>query len=235
MMEPLIYMPVKDAIDIAEKAIRRLCTWQVPFTVWNDRSSDISTTRLHELSDELGFHLIDVADLTEHPSPNYHMLLCRAQAEALAANKDLVIVESDVLVQPDTLQHLLDANGNTSCGMVAAVTHDEQGNINFPYIYARKLDISTPQQETTKRLSFCCTLITNAFLRAFDFSLLNSEKDWFDVTISKASRQYGFKNLLLLDAPVTHLPHASRPWKQLKYTHPLKYYWLKLIHGRDKI
>jgi hypothetical protein len=34
---------------------------------------------------------------------------------------------------------------------------------------------------------------------------------------------------------VTHRPHASRPWKQLKYKNPLKYYWLKLTKGLDKI
>jgi len=34
---------------------------------------------------------------------------------------------------------------------------------------------------------------------------------------------------------VWHRPHSSRPWKQLKYTNPLKYYWLKFTKGLDKI
>lgn len=230
-----IYIPVKDAIDTAEQAFLRLVAWNTPFTVWNDRSSDENTARLHILQKELGFRLIDVAAITDHPSPNYRMLLIQAQREALAANNHLVIVESDVLVQPDTLQRMLDAAQTPHCGMVAAITHDADGNVNFPYLYARKYPTTNDNRPTTKRLSFCCTLITNAFLQTFDFNSLNPDKDWFDVTISNESRKLGFTNLLLTDTPVTHLPHSSRPWKQLKYTHPLKYYFLKLFHRRDKI
>lgn len=229
-----IVMPVKDAVDVAEKAIRCLCGWEMPFMVWNDRSTEENTARLHALQEELGFTLIDVAELTDHPSPNYLMLLQRAQAECLATDRDLVIVESDVLVQADTLQRMLSAADTASCGMVAAVTHDTERKINFPYLYAKKYK-NENVCVCDKRFSFCCTLLTNAFLRAFDFAQLDPTKDWFDVTISKMSRKLGFKNLLLLDAPVTHMPHASRPWKKLKYTNPLKYYWLKLTHGRDKI
>ena len=228
-----IYLPVKDALDIAEQAIRCLTAWNTPFTVWNDRSSDENTARLHVLQQELGFRLIDVATITDHPSPNYRLLLLQAQREALESNSHLVIVESDVLVQPDTLDRMLRAAQTPACGMVAAVTHDADGNVNFPYLYARKHPAG--QHPTNKRLSFCCTLVTNALLKAFDFNNLNQDKDWFDITISNESRKHGFTNLLLTDTPVTHLPHASRPWKQLKYTNPIKYYFLKLIRHRDKI
>ena len=233
MDTPLIYMPVKDAMPTAEQAIRHLCAWGVPFTVWNDRSTDENTTRLHALQRELGFTLLDVAELTDHPSPNYLMLLQRAQSEATAKHTHLVIVESDVLVQSDTLTELMEAANTQQTGLVAAITHDTDGHVNFPYLYAQKLP--TGHIATNKRLSFCCTLLTYDFLKAFPFTDLNPNKDWFDVTISKAARKTGFTNILLTDTPVTHLPHASRPWKQLKYTHPLKYYWLKLTHGRDKI
>ena len=40
---------------------------------------------------------------------------------------------------------------------------------------------------------------------------------------------------VLMDAPVWHRPHGSRPWKQLKYKNPLKYYFLKYWKGLDKI
>jgi len=40
---------------------------------------------------------------------------------------------------------------------------------------------------------------------------------------------------LLTNVPVLHLPHSSRPWKMLKYTNPLKYYWKKYTKGLDKI
>ena len=180
-----IYIPVKDAVDIAEQAIRHLAAWNTPFTVWNDRSTDENTARLHRLQAELGFELIDVATITDHPSPNYLMLLKRAQKEALQTHAHLVIVESDVLVQPDTLQQMLKAAETKNCGMVAAITHDREGNINFPYLYARSYRRDAMHcVSTNKRLSFCCTLLTNAFLRAFDFEGLNPDKDWFDVTIS---------------------------------------------------
>jgi len=45
----------------------------------------------------------------------------------------------------------------------------------------------------------------------------------------------GFKNYLMTSLPVLHIPHSSRPWKHLKYTNPLKYYWKKLTEKRDKI
>ena len=45
----------------------------------------------------------------------------------------------------------------------------------------------------------------------------------------------GFHNYLFINLPVLHRPHGSRPWKKLKYTNPLKYYWLKYTKGLDKI
>ena len=55
------------------------------------------------------------------------------------------------------------------------------------------------------------------------------------VTISHQSLKEGFKNYLFTTLPVWHRPHGSRPWKQLKYKNPLKYYWLKYTKGLDKI
>ena len=86
-----------------------------------------------------------------------------------------------------------------------------------------------------KRFSFCCTLLTPQFLKAFDSHLLDASKNWFDVTISHESIRKGFHNYLFVNLPVLHRPHGSRPWKQLKYTNPLKYYWLKFTKGLDKI
>lgn len=119
------------------------------------------------------------------------------------------------------------------CGMAAAVTTDENGDINFPYLYAKG---RKPQvYDEKKRFSFCCTLLTPTFLKAFDFHLLDPTKNWFDVTISHESIHKGFHNYLFINLPVLHRPHGSRPWKQLKYTNPLKYYWLKFTKGLDKI
>lgn len=64
---------------------------------------------------------------------------------------------------------------------------------------------------------------------------LDPSKNWYDVTISHESLKRGFQNYLFTTLPVWHRPHSSRPWKQLKYKNPLKYYWLKYTKGLDKI
>ena len=55
------------------------------------------------------------------------------------------------------------------------------------------------------------------------------------MTISHESLECGLHNYLFVELPVLHRPHQSRPWKQLKYTNPIKYYWYKLTRGLDKI
>jgi hypothetical protein len=116
--------------------------------------------------------------------------------------------------------------------MVAAVTTDERGAINFPYEYAKGI---REDGVCRKRFSFCCTLLTQALLQAYDFGQLDEKKNWYDVHISHVSQKLGFNNILQVSNPVLHKPHSSRPWKQLKYTHPLLYYWRKLTKGLDKI
>ena len=233
-----IITPVKDSIDTTIDTIKAIMSSdiKVPFTytIYNDFSTPENTQRLEKASKEYGFQLINLSDLTDHPSPNYLLVLQKTQKEAIEANAGLLIVESDVTVQKDTLQALFDgAIGRKDCGMAAAVTTDENGDINFPYLYAKG---RKPQvYDEKKRFSFCCTLLTPTFLKAFDFHLLDPTKNWFDVTISHESIHKGFHNYLFINLPVLHRPHGSRPWKQLKYTNPLKYYWLKFTKGLDKI
>lgn len=226
-------MPVKDAVDVAQKAIKALAACGEKFVVWNDFSTAETMLRLTELQQQLHFDIINAADFTDHPSPNYRLMLQLSQRQALSCDADLVIIESDVIVKPDTLKRMSAISKTANCGMVAAVTTDENGEINFPYLYAKHYDKGCVA--TKKRLSFCATLLTNSFLRTYSFEQLNERKDWFDVFISHKSVELGFCNYLLTDTPVLHLPHSSRPWKQLKYTYPLKYYWLKLTRKRDKI
>ncbi|MBQ8501930.1 MAG: glycosyltransferase family 2 protein [Bacteroides sp.] len=233
-----VITPVKDSIELTLQTAEAIMASQlkIPFTytIYNDFSTPENTARLKEASERLGFRLVNLADITSHPSPNYLLVLQTAQQKALEAEAGLLIVESDVMVKPDTLQQLADgAYRHRDCGMAAAVTVDEAGNINFPYLYAKGKEGRA--FATRKRFSFCCTLLTPAYLRAFDFHLLNPEKHWHDVTISHQSLKHGFKNYLFTTLPVWHRPHGSRPWKQLKYTNPLKYYWLKLTKGMDKI
>lgn len=225
-------MPVKDSILTAEESIRAIVASGSALTVYDDFSSEETAHRLDELEKETAIRVVHLSSLTDHPSPNYRLVLQTAQQEALREGKHLVIVESDVTVTPDTFGRMLE-KAAPGVGLVAAVTHNESGEINFPYEYARKLTRETIT--TRKRLSFCCTLLTEELLRAFDFAELDPQKNWYDVYISHKSVQLGFRNLLMLDNPVVHKPHSSRPWKLLKYSNPLKYYLLKLMHGRDKI
>ena len=232
MVEPLIIMPVKDSLDTAEQAIRAIVASGHTLTVYDDYSTEENAARLDMLQQELGIHIVHISEHVDHPSPNYRWVLIQAQREALEKGLDLVIVESDVIVRPETINKLIDESQKSKVGMVAAVTVDAAGNINFPYEYAQKLHEDGP---CTKRFSFCCTLLTNAFLGAYDFQQLDPEKNWYDVHISHMSVKLGFVNILQMSNPVLHKPHSSRPWKQLKYTKPLLYYWRKLIQRRDKI
>ncbi len=231
MVEPLIIMPVKDSLETAEQAIRAIVASGHNVCVYDDYSSNENAARLDALRDELGIRVVHIREVLDHPSPNYRWVLNTAQREAIEKNQDLVIVESDVIVKADTISRLQQAISK-GVGMVAAVTVNEEGEVNFPYEYARKI-----QQDgsCTKRFSFCCTLLTNAFLKAYSFEQLDPTKNWYDVHISHMSRQLGFENILLISNPVLHKPHSSRPWKQLKYKNPLLYYWRKFTQRLDKI
>lgn len=236
MNKLLIITPVKDSIELTELTIRSVMqslscdVWQ--YVVYDDFSTAANAAHLDALSSELGFQVIHLSDIVDTPSPNYRFVLQHAQSQALATDAHLVIVESDVVVNPDTLAHLSSVVAD-GVGMVASVTVDESGNVNFPYLYARKWAKSN--RVTSRRLSFCCTLLTNAFLHSYDFHQLDPEKNWYDVFITHTSLRNGFRNMLLMATPVLHRPHSSRPWKLLKYTNPIKYYWLKYTRGFDKI
>lgn len=233
-----IITPVKDSIDTTIDTVKAIMSSdiKVPFTytIYNDFSTPENTLRLEEASKEYGFQLVNLSDLTDHPSPNYLLVLQKTQKEAIEADAGLLIVESDVTVEKHTLQGLFDgAMERKDCGMAASVTVDGNGEINFPYLYAKGRKPKVYDEK--KRFSFCCTLLTPQFLKAFDFHLLDASKNWFDVTISHESVKKGFHNYLFVNLPVLHRPHGSRPWKQLKYTNLLKYYWLKFTKGLDKI
>ena len=226
-----IVMPVKDSMETAVQAIRAVVASGHSLCVYDDFSTAENAACLDILSEETDIRVVHLSERTDHPSPNYRLVLIDAQREAIARDAHLVIVESDVLVRAGTIERLQETVVE-GVGMVAAVTTDEAGHINFPYEYARRW---REDGECKKRLSFCCTLLTNALLRSYDFAQLDPEKNWYDVFISHMSVQSGFTNILQVTNPVIHQPHSSRPWKRLKYTNPLLYYWRKLTQRRDKI
>ncbi len=233
-----IITPVKDSIDSTLETVRAIMASDISvpytYTIYNDFSTPENTQRLEEAAKTYGFRLVNLSDMTDHPSPNYLLVLQTAQREAIDADAGLLIVESDVTVKKDTLQSLYDgALQRKDCGIAAAVTVNEEGVINYPYEYAKGNEGKV--YPVKKHCSFCCSLLTTELLKAFDFHQLDPSKNWFDVTISHESVNKGFRNYLFTVLPVLHRPHASRPWKQLKYKNPLKYYWLKFTKGLDKI
>ena len=236
MYEALVITPVKDSLATTKETIQSILKsggnfW---YSIYNDFSSEETTSELNRLSAEHGFELINLADVTNTPSPNYRLVLQLAQKKALEHNLPLIIVESDVEVLPETLSELVRQSKELSqCGMVGAVTHDHEGQINFPYLNFRgtKKEIVN----TRHSLSFCCTLLTTDLLKRYDFKTLSAEKHWYDVSISRKSVQLGLNNYLLISSAVLHKPHSSRPWKQLKYKNPIKYYYQKLIKRLDRI
>ena len=233
-----VVTPVKDSIDTALQTIDAVLASEVtvPMTlfVYNDNSTPENSELLKRMSIEKGFELINLSDLTSHPSPNYLTVLQTTQKKALADDAALIIVESDVVVARNTLQALFDgAAQRPDCGIAAAVTVDESGRINYPY---KKFQGQENRViDTRQHCSFCCSLLSPALLGAYSFDRLNPDKHWYDVTISHASLDCGLHNYLFTNIPVIHRPHSSRPWKQLKYTNPIKYYWRKFTKGFDKI
>ena len=232
-----IIMPVKDSIAIAERAIHAIVDCGYTLCVYDDNSLPENAQRLDEIANDKHIQVVHISSLTDHPSPNYRLVLQQSQQQALIENKHLLIVESDVIIKANTLNRMLE-EVQEGVGMVAAVTVDEQGEYNFPYHYLHRLRyrfLSKKTIDTKKRFSFCCTLLTNKLLKKADFQQLDPTKNWYDVTISHWSITLGLRNLLMLGNPVLHLPHSSRPWKRLKYTHPLRYYWRKITQRLDKI
>ena len=141
-----IITPVKDSIDFTLETVRAILASdiKVPFTytVYNDFSTEENTKRLEEASKELNFRLVNLSDITTHPSPNYLLVLQRSQQEAIANDAGLLIVESDVVVKKNTLQELYDgAAARSGCAIAAAVTVDENGVINYPYLHLSLIHI----------------------------------------------------------------------------------------------
>lgn len=238
MKEIQIITPVKNSIELTLETIKAIMSSDIkcPFTytVYNDFSTEENTLILENASKELGFTLVNLSDLTTNPSPNYLLILQIAQEKAIQKEAGLLIIESDVIVKKHTIQSLFEgALKSDQCGIAAAVTVDEGEEINYPYLYAKGKENKV--FKTRKHVSFCCSLLTLNFLRSFDFHELDPTKSWHDVTISHQSLSLKFSNYLFTTLTVWHRPHGSRPWKQLKYTNPIKYYWQKLIHKRDKI
>jgi hypothetical protein len=236
MYEALVITPVKDSLKTTIETIHSVqnSAGKFLYCIFNDFSSTETTEELKSLSLKLQFELINLSEITTTPSPNYRLVLQLAQERALKLGIPLIIVESDVEVKPNSLSELIKQSQQLpNCGMVGAITRGSNGQINFPYLNFK----STKKEviRTSHSLSFCCTLLTTDLLKQYDFHTLSAEKHWYDVSISRKSIRLGLNNYLLVSEGVLHKPHSSRPWKQLKYKNPIKYYYQKLIKRLDRI
>ncbi len=236
MPEAIIITPVKDSLHTTNRTIKAISEAQGDFEyfVFNDFSQPETKQFLEQAKTESGFQLVNLEDITTTPSPNYKLVLEIAQKMALEKNCPLIIIESDVIIKSDTITGLLAIlKSKQKPGLIGAITIDQSGNYNFPYTFEKIKNNEI--KNTSHSLSFCCTLISLEFLRSFDFKILSQKKDWFDVFISRQSEKLGFNNYLAKHLEVLHLPHSSRPWKQLKYTRPIQYYFNKILYKRDRI
>lgn len=236
MLDAIVITPIKNSISTAMETIIAVnkSNSNIHHIVYNDFSNSKTKELLEKNKSKYNFELINLEDITDTPSPNYKLVLQNAQTRALKENVPLIIVESDVKVQIDTFEKMLTfQQDNLKTGLVGAITTDETGTINFPYLKFK--NEKRKSIETNRSLSFCCTSLSLEFLKSYDFLDLDQSKDWYDTYISSKALELDFKNYVLIDVSVYHRPHGSRPWKQLKYTNPLKYYFLKFTKGRDKI
>lgn len=235
-MKALVITPVKDSLNTVRDTIKAIANSKGDFAyiIYDDFSRKETRQFLDDNKERYNYQVIHLDELTNHPSPNYLLVLQHAQDKAKQANVPLIIIESDVIIQENTIPELLKMHNRlTNPGLIGAITIDREGNFNFPYAGEKKTGKGI---EVTKRsLSFCCTLISVSYLNTYDFKVLSEKKDWYDIFISRQARSLGFRNYISKRTEVLHLPHSSRPWKQLKYTHPLKYYFYKWIRKRDRI
>ena len=238
MLEAIIITPVKDSLETLKRTIQAIAgansSGKLEYHIFNDFSQKETRDYLEKNKKKYNFHLTHLEDITNTPSPNYKLVLQRAQQMALEKNVPLGIIESDVVIKNETLAALIDIlKTGKNPGVVGAITIDESGSYNFPYTFEKVK--SNAVIATSHSLSFCCTLISVEFLHKFSFTELADNKDWFDVFISRQSLKLGFTNYLAKGVEVLHLPHSSRPWKNLKYKNPVLYYIKKLFLKRDRI
>lgn len=236
MPEAIVITPVKDSLKTTKLTIRAILKTKadIEYYVFNDFSQPETKRYLDDAKNKLGFNVVHLEDITDTHSPNYKLVLETAQSMAIAKDCPLIIVESDVIVKPNTIPNLLSiAKENDNAGMVGAITVSKRGNYNYPYTFEKLKSDDTIS--TSHSISFCCTLITNEFLDKIDFKSLSQNKDWYDVHISQQSRKMGFNNYLAKGTEVLHRPHSSRPWKDLKYSNPILYYMKKILLRRDRI
>src|SRR5690554_6412962 len=130
MPEAIVITPVKDSPSTTKKTIDAICQSKcdLEFLVYNDFSQAETQELLNKLQKKWNFQLIHLEEITETPSPNYKLVLQMAQKYALTSGKPLIIIESDVVVKPDSIKQLIDVSKDVSNpGLIGAITVDFNG------------------------------------------------------------------------------------------------------------
>ena len=93
-----IITPVKDSIESTMDTIKAVLAsnLNVPhtYTIYNDFSTPENTARLEQASKEMGFCLVNLADLTDHPSPNYLLVLKPHAAKRWRPKRDFASLKA---------------------------------------------------------------------------------------------------------------------------------------------
>ena len=137
MAKVIVITPVKNSLETTLDTARAIgsSSIAVRHVIFNDFSTEETKTGLAQNQSEIGYELIHLEDHTDHPSPNYKLVLQMAQKMANEAELPLLVIESDVVVKSDTVSGLLYfQNTMTKSGLVGSVTVDENGVVNFPYL-----------------------------------------------------------------------------------------------------
>src|SRR5690554_6370519 len=140
MAEVLVITPVKDSIATTLETATAInaSTVALNYTIYNDFSVETNRGTLEENSPFIGYDLVNVEDITQTPSPNYRLILQLAQQRALEKNPPLLIIESDVVIKQETVEHLINFyKAQQQAGLDVALTNAESGNLNFPYLKFR--------------------------------------------------------------------------------------------------
>lgn len=106
MAKALVITPVKNSIETTLETAAAIQASTVPVThkIFNDFSSPETKALLDQNAPKIGYELVHLEEITDTPSPNYKLVLQMAQKEAVAMQLPLLVVESDVTVEKDTIK-----------------------------------------------------------------------------------------------------------------------------------
>lgn len=133
-----------------------------------------------------------------------------AQQKAREYRVPLILIESDVVIRPNTITGLLEVTRQAvRPGLIGVITVNEQGEFNFPYSNVRKE--ATSWSETSRSLSFCCTLISCEFLDVYDFKELPLKKTGSTFISADSPENSGSKTIWSGKTACFTFPTAAAP------------------------